>query len=360
MNTQLLDKFQGCIFGGAVGDALGYQIEFKRNIRERQVTDFKEKPGIVSDDTQMTLFTANGLLWQKTNTILGRTTLTPAHGVYEAYLDWFDTQEGFPNHKSISWIKDIPELNKMRAPGNTCLRSLQSRTMGTIEERINDSKGCGSVMRIAPCALMAQSAQEAARLASACGAITHGHTLALYPCYVCAYMIYSITFENTSLRTALDEAIGALKAEKHLFGDKPMYFRSSHLAPFVELIEKAIKLSKQKMSDTRAIRMLGEGWVAEEAFAIALYACLKYPDNFQDAIVAAINHDGDSDSTGAIAGNIMGALLGMKQIPSYELELTAIMLELAEDMYKSRILETDNSLYNDAYWLKKYRDCNIS
>ena len=78
----------------------------------------------------------------------------------------------------------------MRAPGNTCLRSLHSKKMGTIADRINDSKGCGSVMRIAPCAFVTNTAIEAAKLASECGAITHGHTLALMPCFVAANMIY--------------------------------------------------------------------------------------------------------------------------------------------------------------------------
>ena len=64
------DKFKGCLIGGASGDALGYTVEFleyeqiqslygEKGITEYTLTD---NVALVSDDTQMTLFTANGLL----------------------------------------------------------------------------------------------------------------------------------------------------------------------------------------------------------------------------------------------------------------------------------------------------------
>ena len=59
------NKIAGSLIGGAVGDALGFQIEFKSDVKEREVTRYHGK-GIISDDTQMTLFTANALLWRET------------------------------------------------------------------------------------------------------------------------------------------------------------------------------------------------------------------------------------------------------------------------------------------------------
>jgi ADP-ribosylglycohydrolase len=59
--VKLQDRVRGCILGGAIGDALGYQIEFVKNVKEKQVTRFNGT-GIISDDTQMTLFTANALM----------------------------------------------------------------------------------------------------------------------------------------------------------------------------------------------------------------------------------------------------------------------------------------------------------
>ena len=65
------------------------------------------------------------------------------------------------------------------------------------------------------------------------------------------------------------------------------------------------------MPDERAIASLGQGWVGEEALAIAVYCALKYEREPVRALAAAVNHSGDSDSTGAITGNILGAFLGM-------------------------------------------------
>lgn len=68
--------------------------------------------------------------------------------------------------------------------------------------------------------------------------------------------------------------------------------------------------------------------------AIAIYCSLRYKDDFSSGIIAAVNHDGDSDSTGAITGNILGALVGYDAIEEkwkQNLELADIILEMADD-----------------------------
>ncbi len=81
------------------------------------------------------------------------------------------------------------------------------------------------------------------------------------------------------------------------------------------IIKKAIELSKSSVESIEAISELGQGWIGEEALAILIYCDLKYRDNFKKAIITAVNQAGDSDSTGAITGNILGAYLGLKAIP---------------------------------------------
>ena len=143
----------GSLIGGAIGDALGYQIEFKRDVKEKEITRYKDK-GIISDDTQMTLFTANALLWRETRLALKGIAMTPTDAIYLSYKDWYDTQRKTnTNENKISWIKDIKELHAYRAPGITCLSALSSGKKGTIESPINDSKGCGTIMRVAPIGL---------------------------------------------------------------------------------------------------------------------------------------------------------------------------------------------------------------
>ncbi len=88
------NKIRGSLIGGAIGDALGYQIEFKKNIKEKEITNFNDGLGIISDDTQMTLFTANALLFRETRGAMRGIALLPVDAVYEAYLDWLDKYMG--------------------------------------------------------------------------------------------------------------------------------------------------------------------------------------------------------------------------------------------------------------------------
>lgn len=75
----------------------------------------------------MTLFTANALIWRETRFEIKGIAMMPVNAIYEAYLDWLDTQNGTKNHSfQISWIKNVKELNIARAPGNTCLSALAS------------------------------------------------------------------------------------------------------------------------------------------------------------------------------------------------------------------------------------------
>ena len=125
---------------------------------------------------------------------------------------------------------------------------------------------------------------------------------------------------------------------------------------FIELVEKAIQLSKENKSDIDAIRELGEGWVAEETFAIAIYSCLKYKNSFEDAVICSVNHDGDSDSTGAVTGNIMGVYLGYDAIPDYyidHLELKDVIYEIANDLATEVPVDGYGSNTDD-YWENKY------
>ena len=101
------------------------------------------------------------------------------------------------------------------------------------------------------------------------------------------------------------------------------------------LMKKAVALVESDIPDLEAIHQLGEGWVAEEALAIAVYCALKYADNFDAALIASVNHNGDSDSTGAITGNILGAYLGYDKIPckyTENLELLDVMERIAGEM----------------------------
>lgn len=344
------ERITGCLIGGAIGDALGYQIEFKRGIKDREVTKYSNDFGIISDDTQMTLFTANRLIWRETRGSLKGIAPSPTDAIYGAYLDWLDTQNYTNIHgKGNSWIKDIKELNVPRAPGRTCLSALVSGIKGTIKDPINNSKGCGGIMRVAPVGLYMNNSEEAGRFAAEASAITHGHPLGNIPSYVFTTMIYFILNDGLDIEEALQKALQQYKDKFNVY-DKKYYDY------FIELVEKAIQLSKENKSDIDAISELGEGWVAEETFAIAIYSCLKYKNSFEDAVICSVNHDGDSDSTGAVTGNIMGVYLGYDSIPEYyidHLELKDVIYEVASDLATEVPIDGYSSNTDD-YWESKY------
>ena len=106
-----------------------------------------------------------------------------------------------------------------------------------------------------------------------------------------------------------------------------------------------------------AIARLGQGWVAEEALAIGVY-CALTASEFPSAVLSAVNHDGDSDSTGAIAGHLLGALWGQEAIPAGwldDLELREVIAAVADDLHEFprwRISEYSPAPDNDRIWAR--------
>ena len=104
---------------------------------------------------------------------------------------------------------------------------------------------------------------------------------------------------------------------------------------------------------------MGEGWVAEEALAIAIYCALKNCSNFEKAVIDAVNHSGDSDSTGAVTGNILGAYLGFSGIPERfleNLELKDVIKEISKDL-SSKVPVSEfrrDDTEEEKVWLEKY------
>lgn len=361
-----LDKYRGCLIGGAAGDALGYAVEFLddtsifRKYGKSGITAYAHIDGIaqISDDTQMTLFTANGLLLGTTRGMTrGIMDSYPNH-IASCYQEWLRTQrESYPLNEQYhcSWLVNFPELFCCRAPGNTCLSAIQTFTYGkpgTIEEPINHSKGCGGIMRVAPIGLYFEgkkySQDEIDRIGAETAALTHGHQLGYIPAAALVHIIHMVAHNDTI--TLLEAVINAKEAICCQFAD------AKHLPELLNLLDKAITLSLGSIDDLDAIKQLGEGWVAEETLAIAVYCALKHSHDFEKALIASVNHSGDSDSTGAVTGNILGAYLGLEAIPQKyvdNLELRNVILELADDLYNDCKI-TEYGSYDDEIWKEKY------
>lgn len=329
-------KILGCLLGGAAGDALGYAIEFdservifneygEQGIREYELHGGK---AIISDDTQMTLFAAEGILlaedpYNYTDYIMSN---------FQANREWLLTQDHTTKVKKKIWLTDIPELNARRAPGNTCLSALRTGKIYSIYEPANNSKGCGGVMRVAPIGLYYSPEklpiQQIDLMGAQQAALTHGHPLGYLPAAGLVHIVNKCLYEpDLSLAEIVNDMIAVVPEIPEMKEISPAY-----CTVFKELMEKAVALAAADLPDLEAIHQLGEGWVGEEALAIAVYCALKHADDFDAALIASVNHKGDSDSTGAVTGNILGAYLGIDGIPDKykeKLELVDVIEKVA-------------------------------
>lgn len=345
------DRVRGSLIGGAIGDALGYPVEFiysyegiQKRYGENGITrlDTKQWLGdrnigkaVISDDTQMTLFTAMGLL------NANEKSMAPVPSICHAYVEWLYTQKGVRNKRfNDCWIGDLPELNVRRAPGTTCMSALENIVAG--REPQNASKGCGGIMRIAPVSLYGLSQNRISELATLnelaadAAELTHQHPLGYIPAYITSHLIYRLATDEAPNSEAFKEYIReAMQMADEKYGAHKVAMQTLHT-----LIDRALNLADTEKPDHEAIKQIGEGWVAEETLAIAVYCVAKYFDNFEQALIASVNHGGDSDSTGAVAGNILGAAVGYDALPEYfktDLELHDVILHVADDLWQGKV-----------------------
>jgi ADP-ribosylglycohydrolase len=314
-----------------VGDALGAAIEFKSLDEIRSefgpagLRDFSmcyRRVGAVTDDTQMTLFTAEALL--RAEHLRHRVPDAKVSEVaWYAYLRWLETQGDVVQRRGIpdeeGWLFRMRGLHARRGPGETCLSALRKGRMGTPEIPINESKGCGGVMRIAPAGFVPGSPF---RTGCELAAITHGHPSGWLSAGYLAQVVHDVAEGST-----LDEAaVRALEVLRRHPGHEET----------AGAVEKALWMSRAPRGTAADVEALGEGWVGEETLAIGLYAALAAHD-FEHGVLLAVNHSGDSDSTGAIAGALLGLALGELAIPRRwveRLELRDVVEQVADDLHR--------------------------
>ena len=299
IKQDIFSKILGCLFGVAIGDALGAPVEFlslseiKEKFSKDGITDFYPwggfKPGSYTDDTQMSIATATGCI-QASKLLKEKGINYLLQSVYRQYL---------------GWLHAMDDPFQVRGPGNTCLNALRSRKMGSIKNRINNSKGCGGVMRVAPVGLGFYP-ETSFQIGAECAAITHGHPSGYLSAGVLSAII-SYLIAGKGLVEAVELSKVFLK-------------RYEGYQETLNKIEQAIQLQDSDLPVDEAISQIGQGWVGEEALGIAIYCALRFPENWGEGVLAAANHSGDSDSTASITGGILGALMGIEAIPAHWVE----------------------------------------
>ena len=271
-----LSRFEGAMLGVAVGDALGAPLEFMTaeqiQAKHGTVRDMigggwlNVEPGEVTDDTHMTLAVAKGIIKCPDDPV-------PAIGKY--FFDWYDTKP-----------KDI---------GNTCAASLR-RAQAVKAQTADDWYGCaeyahtassgqtagnGALMRTVYPALYYMP-DEAQQRAAEIARMTHRHddSTAAVMCYTAAIAEIADADENTGT----DRAKAVIERRM-----QPIRECSKHdPAP-------------------------PSGYVIDSAVCAA--NAIRDTENFEDALVYAVNLGGDADTIGAITGGLAGAVYGAAAIP---------------------------------------------
>ncbi len=313
MSNDYRDKFEGCIVGLAVGDALGMPCEaysmndllkeFGRieNYLKPKKGHFnygKLKAGMYTDDTEQALILAE----------------TIKDGEFDIKLF---AKNLFEYGRKIF---ENPELD--RWVGGTFKKAVKNYINGKPLTKCGvSSKSCGSAMRVAPLGLNFGWATEVRDRAATSSKITHlGKDVTAAAEAVALYVNLSLKRNDTpyGMSNKISGLVG-LKGEN-----------------IEKRIEKAYELREEKPG--RVIRILGDDSLAREVVPTAIYSFHHSPENFEEAVLTAVNMGGDTDSRAAITGAISGTFNGIDSIPKRwikNLENNKKLIEIGDKLANS-------------------------
>lgn len=296
------------LIGGALGDAFGFGVAghsldaIQRHHGPAGVREpgFRRDRLVVSDETQLTLFTLEGLT---------RAMQTPNQSEHDllagmrlSYLDWLTSQgHGDADGDHATRLLKHAALHVRRAPGAVCVQALSAGGRGSPERPINDSREAGGALRATPVAYMPEmSAERAFRLGARAAALTHGHAAAYLPAGILAAAVFGV-LDGKPLQTAMIHA-----------GDQARAMRE-HGAT-LQGLRAAVDASVQPFNP-RLPESLGRDREAGVALNIGFYAASRSQD-LREVLAIAANQDGDSDIAASVAGQLFGALHGIESLPN--------------------------------------------
>lgn len=360
------DQIYGCLLGAAAGDALGFCVE------ELTLEDIHEKYGpdgfqgydtvngfaTISSHTQLTMFTANGLLFGATRGATRGVMAPYVQYLEAAYRDWSKTQHygGWKNwEKCYCWLCSLEPLYSRRNPEPAVIYALDRPHAGTIDESVNRSQGPNATARCIPIGLFFDPTEtppaEICLLGAESAALTHGDPLGFLPAAYLTDLLNRIVYRKPeSFRSVLKRTRAAMT---RCFGGRFAQVRLlDHKLDWAETIAEtstppAEVLSQQRPTDAATI------------LACACYICLKYPGDYDRGIVAAVNHSGLSSALGAVVGALLGAQVGVEGIPEFylePLEFRDTITELASDLFQGCPMSRNARLFDDQ-WDQKYIQC---
>ena len=315
----LRDRARGALLGLAVGDALGTTLEFSTRDSLPHHTEmtgggpFRLAPGQWTDDTAMALALADSLVAAPgfdPHDLMTRFVAWWRNGIYSCTGRCFDI--------GITTRQALARFERAGEP-----------FAGSTDP---DTAGNGSLMRLAPAALVAlDDAREADRIAREQGRTTHGADQALE---ACAYFVQL-------LRGAIRGEAGVLRPRAWVGADTDGLRWADYtsgtddaLTPIAWTGDAAVDaIARGSWRGKTRDQIRASGYVIHTLEA-ALWA-VGTTDSFEPALTAAVNLGEDADTVGAVAGQLAGALYGASGIPPRWLEPLA---------WRDRLVETADRL----------------
>lgn len=353
---QKVALYKGCLLGIAVGDAMGCPIDKKS---WTEITEDYGPNGLLGYDlangdaeitsyTQLAAFAANGLLM---GMIRGD---SEKYGKYIAMglREWAKSQQFRGNaEKTVCWLAQVPEMRRRMCMDTRILDALSRDTLGTPETPVMHSATPSTLTAAAVIGLLydpeKMSLKQVGQLAAQTIALTHGDPETFLSGAVLAYTITGLLHRPE--RSVIQQFSTAMEITKAQFGET----YPQAVDKISTLLNKAIVLTKDGEISPLVAMSLLECTTAAECLSGAAYASIIHSANFDEGMIAAVNHSGRSAAVGAITGAILGARLGMEALPEFyleSLETAPVLEELAADLSQGRQVMR---VFDDS-WDQKY------
>ena len=350
--TDKYSTYAGCLLGMAVGDAMGYTVDARswQEICEDYGPngllgyDLANGCAEVSSYTQIGAYAANGLL-------LGITRGKQAQFVkyiQVSMLEWAKRQQ-LPRdpERSYCWVCHVPALRRRHCRDIRMVDELRLQRFGTPENPRNSNGNPGSLMAAAVLGLAYDPKQMDLNTLTLLGAeavaTTHGATDAF---------LSGAVLSNIIARIAQDPKKDLKEQFLNAIEDMDSQLRAT--IPAASQLAARLKLHLSKpAAETQADMEALQCDRADQCLMGAMYACLVSNDDFDTAMITAVNHSGKSAAVGAITGAILGAKQGMEALPDFyleNLEVVEVLQELAKDLSQG---SPTMGLFDDD-WDQKY------
>ena len=320
----LKSAYRGCLLGLAVGDALGNPADkltlaqIREDFGPGGLMGYAGDCGRVTSHTQLCAFTANGLLLGQTRGQVSGKMAPFVRYMALSQREWAKAQRPYATlERTYCWVYWVDEFRRRACADPRMIEMLFADHMGSPDEPINRLDGCGSLTSAVAVGLFGTAV---ARLGAEAVALTYGHSTAFLSGAIVAEVVHRVVrYREKSLREIFEEALTEVE---NTFSDR---------FPKARTVAAAVRYAMD----------LGPGnleqlvcQTAPQVLAGAAYTLMQCGDDFDAAMVAAVNHSGRSSAVAALVGAILGAKLGCREIPEFYLET----LEAADDL---RILADD-------------------